>query len=409
MRRIRCLFSLALLGFSTAFGSALPEGFVEERFVDNLRSPSAMAFGPGGNLFVAERVVGELRMVNAKGKLRAEPVLRVLTPRKRDGSMLDGRGHRSGGLRGFAFDPEFPGEPYLYVFYMHDAPRHNRLSRFTLTTDGTMRAVDGSEKVLIDLPFREGGETGGSHNGGAVLFGADGKLYVTTGDGFDRKHDSVQSLETFTGKVLRLNRDGSIPDDNPFRGETRGAHRSIYALGLRNPYALALDPSTGTMLLNDCSGRRKAAIYKLEAGANFGVSLDTGLIPAWKESYVGRRSEPVADAAIGKLDWLVTGGAWYPKGGSFPEEYHGSYFVALWGFNNDRPGAIHRLTPGRGGKVVPFASGVGLPKDPKQDPVFLTSARKPASLAVGPDGNLYWLGTTYRTSRGAVYRIAWRD
>ena len=88
-----------------------------------LRSPSAMGFGPGGNLFVAERVVGELRVISKAGVLRKEPVLRVLTPRNKDGSMLDGRGHRSGGLRGFAFDPDFPRSPYLYVYDTPDTTR----------------------------------------------------------------------------------------------------------------------------------------------------------------------------------------------------------------------------------------------------------------------------------------------
>ena len=385
----------------------LPQGFIQEMVVDGLHSPSAMGFGPGGNLFVAERMIGELRVISTTGELRKEPVLRVLTPRNKDGSMLDGRGHRSGGLRGFAFDPDFPRAPYLYVYYMHDHSRHNRLSRFTVTTDGSLRASEDSEKILIDLPFRDG-ETGGSHNGGAVAFGADSKLYVTTGDGFDNSHDTVQSLSTFTGKVLRLNKDGSIPADNPFLGMTKGSYGAIYALGLRNPYNLTRHPNTGELYLNDCSGKRKAAIYEVIAGANFGVSVQTGLLPVWKDGYPGKETPPIADAAIRKQDWLVTGGAWYPAGGPFPKEYHGNYFVALWGFNNDNPGVINRLTPGPDGKVVSFAQDIGLPKDPKQKPVFLTSARKPAALAVGPDGHLYWLATTYRTNRGAVFRIRFK-
>ncbi|MFK7851882.1 MAG: sorbosone dehydrogenase family protein [Akkermansiaceae bacterium] len=392
---------------NSVMASKLPEGFAEDLVVDGLRSPSAMAFGPYGNLFVSERIVGEIRMIRQDGKLREAPVLRVLTPRKKDGHMLGGRGRRSGGLRGFAFDPNFPKAPYIYVFYLHGTSLHNRLSRFTLTTEGPFRAVENSERILLELPFHKK-ETGGSHNGGAVAFGPDGKLYVTTGDGFDRQHDTVQSLTTFTGKVLRVNRDGSIPDDNPLVNKTKGPYRAIYALGLRNPYALDFHPSTGDLLLTDCSGKRKAAVYRVEAGANFGMSIETGLLPRWKDSYSGKKTPPLANAAIRKLDWLVTGGAWYPRGGPFPKEFHDSFFLALWGFNNDSPGVINRWIP-KDAKVVPFAEEVGLPKDPKQNPVFLTSARKPAALAVGPDGYLYWLATTYRTSQGAIFRVSYNQ
>jgi len=160
-------------------------------------------------------------------------------------------------------------------------------------------AIANSETLIIDLPFNSIGSSG-SHNGGALEFGGDGKLYITTGDGWEGEFagDSVQSLSTFTGKVLRVNADGSIPSDNPFYTQTTGIFRAIYALGLRNPYSISKHPDTNVLYINEARGNNKASIYIVEAGANYrheGIGI-------------GTERDQWADAS-GAGGELITGGA----------------------------------------------------------------------------------------------------
>ena len=123
-----------------------------------------------------------------------------------------------------AFDPAFATNGWVYVYYTATTPTiHNRLSRFTASGDV---AVAGSEQILFELPPLS---TAPNHNGGALHFGPDGKLYVAVGD--NARARNGQDMTTILGKVLRLNRDGSIPTDNPFYSTTTGQSRAIFALG----------------------------------------------------------------------------------------------------------------------------------------------------------------------------------
>ena len=112
-------------------------------------------------------------------------------------------------------------------------------------------AVPGSELVLLegDDQAKLGGNVPAGHQGGALHFGKDGKLYVALGD--QTAGLPAQELTTFQGKLLRLNPDGSIPEDNPFCQTARGKYRAIWALGLRNPFRFAVQPGTGRIFIND--------------------------------------------------------------------------------------------------------------------------------------------------------------
>src|SRR5262249_39689748 len=141
------------------------------------------------------------------------------------------------------------------------SPAHNRVSRFTLNGDV---AVPGSEMVLIDLPD----VTSRIHNGGALKFGADGKLYVAVGN--DNVFGNSQDLTNPFGKMLRINADGSIPTDNPFFNQTTGVNRAIWAYGLRNPYTFDVQPGTGLLYINDVGEASFEEIDQGVAGANYG-------------------------------------------------------------------------------------------------------------------------------------------
>src|SRR6185503_12450835 len=113
------------------------------------------------------------------------------------------------GLLGVAFDPQFASNGFVYVYYTATTPAiHNRVSRFTASGDV---ALAGSEVVLLDLNNLSSAT---NHNGGAMHFGPDGKLYVAVGENANSANS--QTLSNLLGKILRLNADGTIPTDNPF-------------------------------------------------------------------------------------------------------------------------------------------------------------------------------------------------
>lgn len=363
-----------------------PNGFQSDIIFTQLDEPASLSFAPDGRMFIAERITGRLLVAKLNGgvwQLNAEPFYTFDVPKDAQGNP---QGHRSSGLRDIAFDPDFASNGYIYAYYMKDQPRHNRLVRLQASPGNPDLAQPGSETLLISVPLSSG-ESSGSHNGGAVEFGPDGRLYFTTGDGWSGG-DPVQSLTTFTGKVFRLNKDGSIPTDNPFYGQTTGAYRAIYALGLRNPYTVSRHPQTGVIYINDASGPDKADVFILQAGANYGHQGYGG---------IGTQTSRWVNAAAAG-NFLVTGGAWYPQSGPFPPEYHGAYFMALWGGNPDAYGQINVAASNTNPTVSKFADLLG----------FVSPEGfnlKPVMTQVGPDGNLYYLMTTYETKHGQVMRV----
>ena len=107
-----------------------------------------------------------------------------------------------------------------------------------------------------------------NHNGGALAFGPDGKLYAAVGE--NANSANAQSLANVLGKMLRLNKDGSIPTDNPFFTSAAGKNRAIWALGLRNPFTFAFDPAGTEMFINDVGQNTWEEINDGLAGANYG-------------------------------------------------------------------------------------------------------------------------------------------
>jgi glucose/arabinose dehydrogenase len=225
------LLAVLLLGLSgLAPAATLPTGFVETQIASGLSGPTTMDIAPDGRIFVLEEG-GRVRVIK-NNQLLTTPFITLTT---------NTTGER--GVLGIAFDPNFTSNRFVYLYYTATSPTiHNRVSRFTANGDV---AVAGSEVQLLNLP------TLGSefHNGGAIHFGSDGKLYIATGD--NRVSSNAPSLNSPLGKILRINSDGSIPTDNPFFNQTTGINRAIWARGLRNPFNFAFQPGTGRMFIND--------------------------------------------------------------------------------------------------------------------------------------------------------------
>jgi len=355
---------LAALVATPSFAASLPAGFVERELASGLVRPTTMAFAPDGRLFVAQQD-GALRVIK-DGVLLVTPFVSLT---------VDGNGER--GLLGIAFDPNFATDPYVYVYYTSPTPTiHNRLSRFAANGD---TAAPGSETVILDLDDLTNAT---NHNGGAIHFGPDGKLYVGVGE--NAAGANAQTLSNLLGKVLRINADGSIPADNPFVASAAGRNRAIWALGLRNPYTFAFAPWTGTMFINDVGAGTYEEIDVGIRGANYGWPLSEGPTGAAGEtppiySY-DHGSGPFRGCAI-------SGAAFYdPPIVQFPSAWRGRYFFADY-----CGGWINVLDPAAGNAVTTFASGIAVPVD----------------VQVGPDGNLYYLARGEIAADGSVTRVAY--
>jgi glucose/arabinose dehydrogenase len=342
---------------TSASAATLPTGFTETQVSSGLINPTAMAFAPDGRIFVCQQS-GQLRVIK-NGALLATPFLTVT---------VDSAGER--GLLGIAFDPNFLTNGFIYIYYTATTPAvHNRVSRFTASGDV---AVAGSEVILLELNNLSGAT---NHNGGAMHFGPDGRLYIAVGD--NANGGNAQTLGNLLGKILRINADGTIPTDNPFFNTAVGNNRAIWALGLRNPYTFAFQPGTGRMFINDVGETQTEEINDGIAGSNYGWPTCEGSCanPNFRNpifSY-GHGSSATTGCAI-------TGGAFYnPQNVQFPSDYVGKYFFADF-----CSGWIRRLDP-----ATNTATG------------FATGISNPVDLQVSSDGSLYYLAR----GAGAVFRV----
>jgi glucose/arabinose dehydrogenase len=335
--------------------ATLPSGFTQAVVASGISNPTAMAFAPDGRLFVCQQG-GQLRVVK-NGALLATPFLTVST---------DTNGER--GLLGVAFDPSFASNGFVYVYYtVPGSPPHNRLARFTASGDV---AVSGSQVILLEL----NNLNATNHNGGAIHFGPDGKLYIAVGE--NAVSSNAQTLSNLLGKILRLNKDGTIPTDNPFYTSATGTNRAIWARGLRNPFTFDFSPFTGRMFINDVGESTWEEIDDGVAGSNYGWPTCQGNC-----STAGMRNPIHQYSHSGAC--AITGGVFYnPPTATFPSSYVGSYFFADY-----CGGWIHVLDPDAGNAVTGFATGLSSPVD----------------LKVGPEGALYWL----ERGTNAVYKISY--
>ena len=349
--------------------ASVPPGFTDGTLASGFSSATSMAFAPDGRLFVTQQT-GHVRVVK-NGQHLGAPFTAIST---------DSSGER--GVLGLAFDPQFSTNRHVYIYYTTSTtPKHNRVSRFTaaLNADGTIAdtAIPGSEQVIVELDSLP---TATNHNGGALHFGPDGKLYIATGDATTRANS--QSLATRHGKILRINKDGSIPSDNPFFNTATGANRAIWAMGLRNPFTFSFKPGASRMFINDVGQTAFEEINDGAAGRNFGWPDTEGF---FNQSQFPSYTNPIHAYARGTgagQGLAITGGAFYnPVVQQFPSSFVGDYFFADFGV-----GWIRTLDPAAGNATAHFAGNINAPVD----------------LDVGPDGALYYL----ERGTGRVGRIS---
>jgi len=354
--------ALLLLSAFCAAAQNLPENFARVLVAGNISTPTAMAFLPDGRIFVCEQT-GAVRVIK-DGVLLPQPFLQVT---------VMSTGER--GLLGVAIDPDFEINQFVYVYYtVPTAPRHNRISRFT--ADGDVAAAN-SEVLVLRL---DNLSSATNHNGGAIHFGLDGKLYVAIGDNATRAN--AQNLDTYHGKFLRINSDGSVPEGNPF---TSGSDQKlrVWAYGLRNPYTFSIHPESGRIMLNEVGQVTWEEINDATVGGqNFGWPDEEGMPQA------PGTSAPVLVYSHGSGDGrgcAITGGTFFsPSTTNYPPEYHGKYF-----YQDYCNGWINYMDPDQEApEARAFATGLG--------PFNL-------GLTTGPDGNLYYLSREDK----ALYKIVY--
>ncbi len=189
------------------------------------------------------------------------------------------RGGNEEGLLGLAFDPDYQGNGYFYVYYSAADPSRSVLSRFSLDEEDTDVADPESEVIIMEVeqPFS-------NHNAGQLAFGPDGYLYIALGDGGGSgdPQGNGQNLGTVLGSILRIDVSGlsapgdyEIPADNPFVG-TEGARAEIWAFGLRNPWRFSFDLETGLLWAGDVGQNLWEEIDIIAKGANYGWNIMEG-------------------------------------------------------------------------------------------------------------------------------------
>lgn len=355
-RAISILIILILWLFIGVFEvyASPPTNFQTTQIIGSgLEGPSGFEIAPDGRIFILERE-GKIRIYK-DGQLLEEPFANL--PSTATGDR---------GLIGIAFDPNFSINHYVYFYYTALDTR-NRLVRFNaegdIGTDGPVILYETTE--LSNL----------LHVGGSIRFGADDKIYLAIGD--NGYPPNAQNLTNPYGKILRLNKDGSIPLDNPFVDHPF-ALEEIWAYGFRNPWRFQFDPVSGRIYGGDVGDFSVEEVNKIVAGGNYGWPICEGVCnnPNYMDPlyYYLHQGESAA----------VTGGPIY-RGNMFPESYEGRLFLGDYA-----QGFIKTISLDEDGNFLDIFD-------------FDLNAGSVVDLKVASDGSLYYI--TYYPGR--LYRISY--
>ena len=324
------LGAITLVALSCSAGAQSPIVFTP--YASGLSSPVDIQHAPGdgSRLFIVQQ--GGLLRVVENGTLLPTPALnlstRIITGSER-------------GFLGLAFDPMWPDSAYIYVNFTRTGDGANMVARYTRSVGPGVTFDLASERVLLAIP-----DFASNHNAGALAFGEDGYLYITTGDGGNGgdPNNNGQTLTALLAKILRIDVRGSrltnectggtvndrIPPDNPFVGSTAPACDEIYAYGFRNPWRRSFDRDTDALWVADVGQESWEEVDTVQAGGNYGwrrmegthcynpsTNCQTGdlLLPVWEYS-----------SGSGSGNCSVTGG--YVYRGSNISTLFGRYIFA---------------------------------------------------------------------------------
>jgi glucose/arabinose dehydrogenase/PKD repeat protein len=372
------------LGSSSA---APPSQFTDTVAVSGLGDPTDVAVLPSGRLLITTQS-GTLWSANGSSKSVVSSAFNLCSNFER-------------GLLGVTIDPQFASNGYIYLYYTYNkygsceynssSSPVNRVSRFTYNTSSN---TIGGETVLVDgMP-----SPGGNHNAGDLVFGADGYLYISVGDGgcdlsnanlCGGQNTNSRKQNILTGKILRITRDGGIPSGNPFTGSDSGRCnvtgrtsaakcQETFAWGFRNPFRIAANLETGSIYANDVGQNLWEEVDNVQSGRDYGWNICEGTHLNGSSSACGSGTLPIAEYGHGSCN-SITGGAFVPSG-IWPESYDGVYL-----FSDYTCGTIWKLS---GGSRTTFSTGAG-----------------PISLQFGKSGDTQALFYTTFDNNGQVRKI----
>lgn len=334
-----------------------------QNLADGLDHPWGMAFLPDGRLLVTERP-GRLRILDLEGTLSA-PVSGTPTV------FAEGQG----GLLDVALDPEFEDNGYVYLSYARPGPGGSAttaVGRARMVAD----SLEGFEVLFTEEPYI----TGPNHFGSRIAFSPDGYLFLTLGERF--QFEPAQDLSSHLGSVVRIHRDGAVPDDNPFVGRAN-AQPEIWSYGHRNVESGAFDPETGEFWIVEMGPLGGDELNRIEKGANYGWP-----VVSWGINYDGTEipdppTRPeFADAVRHWSPVISPSGMAFYTADVFPE-WSGSAFIG----SLTRQGVVRVVL--EGGEVT--------------DEEVIPLGARIRDVEAGPDGHLYVLTDQ---DDGNVWRLA---
>lgn len=392
------LLTVSWLALPAAAQTFSDPGFVSETVIQvDPYGPTGFVFLPDGRMLLWEKA-GVILMV----KPDAAPGTYVITGTFADVSSHVNR-YWDRGLLGVAVDPGFATNGYVYLAYVFEntadpestGQKTSRVTRIQADPANPDVALPGETVLIgaIGTPPCSAQPAGAdcipadevSHSIDWLRFGPDGKLYVSNGDGSSFSGATsgslrAQSLDSYSGKLLRLDPDGSAPSDNPFYNGANNIRGRVYDYGLRNPYRFTFHPATGEVFIGDVGWNLFEEIDR-GAGRNFG----------WP-CYEGNGTEPDYQSAFpAQCGALAPGSVTFPaytygralgstivlgpfyNDDNFPAPYSGSLFFA--DYSSDYIKRVIFDGAGNVSSVVDFAASVG----------------GPVHLDVGPDGALYYI------------------
>lgn len=242
---------------------ALPD---KETIIGGLNRPWSIAFLSENDVLISEKE-GNLVRINLTTK--AKTIIKGYPPDAVDTSF--GFGDNTGKFEVIT-DPAFTQNKFIYLSYAAkgDGGKTTKFVRATLEND----ALTNIKTLLIATPYTDGRH----HYGGGMVFGADGKLYVSVGERLFTEQDQpalpiAQNVKDRRGKIYRINSDGTIPPDNPNFGG--GAEPGLYAMGIRATQGLTLDPTTQKIWFTEHGTHQGDEVNVLKPGANYGWPIKT--------------------------------------------------------------------------------------------------------------------------------------
>ena len=248
------LFSLSPAIFTQTHATSIGPPTVNP-VLTGLNFPVSLGFAPDGRIFYNEKYTGNIRVIQPNGTLLPAPFATV-NPVFNTGEA---------GLLGIALDPSFSSNNYVYVYYTYrdtGSFTHGHIVRYTASGNtGT------GPRDIFDVTSSAPNTV--YHNGGYIKFGPDGKLYAMVGE--FHQGQQAQNQTSMTGKMLRMNADGSVPSDNPFPGSLD------YAFGIRNSFGFDFDSSNNRLIATMAGPSSDDKILIIVKGGNYGWPTCLGI------------------------------------------------------------------------------------------------------------------------------------